>query len=142
MVQENTEQIARCRAEEGVVLLKGFWSRNTRLPSDWHKEEEMIKINVTALTYFCKLFGKDMVARKRRRILNLTSIAAFQPGPLMAVYYAIKAYVLSFSKRLRMNSRARRKVIALCTGPTVTNYFSALSMHKALVSCLFLKFIF
>lgn len=64
------------------------------------KELDMIQVNITALTEITKYFGKEMVNRKNGQILNVASTAAFQPGPLMAVYYATKAYVLSFSEAL------------------------------------------
>ncbi|WP_353616273.1 SDR family oxidoreductase [Bacillus sp. es.034] len=64
------------------------------------KELDMIQVNITALTELSKYIGKDMVSRKSGRILNVASTAAFQPGPLMAVYYATKGYVLSFSEAL------------------------------------------
>ena len=63
-------------------------------------ELEMLHVNVIALTALTKLFLRGMVERQAGRILNLASTAAFEPGPLMAVYYASKAYVLSFSEAL------------------------------------------
>lgn len=100
--------------------------------TDWHKEEEMINTNVIALTSFCKLFGKDMVARKRGRILNLASTAAFQPGPLMAVYYATKAYVLSFSEAIANEFKDTGvTVTALCPGPTATDFHDRAGMLKS-----------
>jgi uncharacterized protein len=64
------------------------------------KELDMIQVNITALTELSKYFGREMVKQKRGHILNVASTAAFQPGPLMAVYYATKAYVLSLSEAL------------------------------------------
>lgn len=58
----------------------------------------MIELNITTLTELCHLFGKEMVARKSGKILNIASTAAFQPGPLMSVYFATKHYVLAFSE--------------------------------------------
>jgi short-subunit dehydrogenase len=64
-----------------------------------------------------------MLARRRGRILNLASTAAFQPGPLMAVYYATKAYVLSFSEALANETAGTGvTVTALCPGPTITEF--------------------
>src|SRR5260370_38423527 len=66
-------------------------------------EEEIlaqIQLNITALTHLTRLFLAPMLARRSGRIMNVASTAAFQPGPLMAVYYATKAYVLSFSEAL------------------------------------------
>jgi short-subunit dehydrogenase len=64
-----------------------------------------------------------MVRRKRGKILNVASTAAFQPGPLMAVYYASKAYVLSFSQALAEELKGTGvTVTALCPGPTATGF--------------------
>ena len=87
------------------------------------KELRMIQVNVTALTHLSKLFLPPMLERKRGRILNVASTAAFQPGPLMAVYYATKAYVLSLSEALANETRGRGvTVTALCPGPTITDF--------------------
>ena len=80
--------------------------------TDLQAEIEMLQGNVIALTALTKLFLKGMVERRAGRILNLASTAAFLPGPLMAVYYASKAYVLSFSQALSNELRG--------TGVTVT----------------------
>ncbi|MEK6744139.1 MAG: SDR family oxidoreductase [Nitrospirota bacterium] len=100
--------------------------------TDWHKTEEMININITTLTYFCSLFGKDMAARNRGRILNVASTAAFQPGPLMAVYYASKAYVLSFSEAIANEFKETGvTVTALCPGLTDTGFHERAGTQKS-----------
>jgi hypothetical protein len=89
------------------------------------KELGMIQVNVTALTHLTKLFLPGMLERRRGRILNVASTAAFQPGPLMAVYYATKAYVLSFSEALGNETAGTGvTVTALCPGPTSTDFKS------------------
>jgi len=86
-------------------------------------EVEMLQVNVVALTQLTKLFLKGMIERRYGRILNLASTAAFEPGPLMAVYYASKAYVLSFSEALANELRGTGvTVTALCPGPTRTGF--------------------
>ena len=60
----------------------------------------MIDLNIRSLTEMTKLFLPSMIDRKYGRIMNLASTAAFQPGPGMAIYYATKAYVLSFSEAI------------------------------------------
>ncbi len=86
-------------------------------------ELEMLQVNVIALTALTKLFLKGMVERRAGRILNLASTAAFLPGPLMAVYYASKAYVLSFSQALANELRGTGvTVTALAPGPTRTGF--------------------
>lgn len=90
------------------------------------RELEMIQVNVTALTHLTKLFLPGMIARGRGRILNVASTAAFQPGPLMAIYYASKAYVLSFSEALANETAGTGvTVTALCPGPTITEFQKA-----------------
>lgn len=84
---------------------------------------EMMQVNIVALTQLTRLFLPDMIKRKRGRILNVASTAAFQPGPLMAVYYASKAYVLSFSEALANETKGSGvTVTALCPGPTLTGF--------------------
>ena len=84
---------------------------------------EMIDLNIRALTHLTRLLLPAMIARRSGRILNVASTAAFQPGPLMAVYYAAKAYVLSFSVALSLEvEKAGVTVTALCPGPTSTGF--------------------
>jgi len=86
-----------------LVNNAGFGDSGDFLDTDWTKERQMIGVNITALTQFTKLFSQDMIKLGGGRILNVASTAAFQPGPLMAVYYATKAYVLQVI-RYRMQS--------------------------------------
>jgi len=83
----------------------------------------MIQVNVAALTHLTGLFLPGMLERRSGRILNVASTAAFQPGPLMAVYYATKAYVLSFSEALASETAGTGvTVTALCPGPVATEF--------------------
>lgn len=96
------------------------------------RELEMIQVNIAALTHLTKLFLGPMVKRKSGRVLNVASTAAFQPGPLMAVYYASKAYVLSFSEALAEELRnSGVTVTALCPGPTHTGFADAADMNDS-----------
>jgi len=96
------------------------------------KEIEMIDLNIKALTMMTKLFVKEMVARGKGKILNIASTAAFQPGPLMAVYYASKAYVLSFSEALSNELQGTGvTVTTLCPGPTQTGFEKAASLQES-----------
>jgi uncharacterized protein len=79
-----------------------------------------IHLNITALTHLTRLFLPPMVARRSGKVMNVASTAAFQPGPLMAVYYATKAYVLSFSEALA-NEVAGSGVIVSCFCPGATD---------------------
>jgi len=86
-------------------------------------EEEIlgqIQLNVTALTHLTRLFLPPMLARRRGKVMNVASTAAFQPGPLMAVYYATKAYVLSFTEALA-NEVAGSGVMVSCFCPGATD---------------------
>lgn len=90
--------------------------------SDARKIEQMITLNVNTLTMLTRYFLPSIVAQKGK-IMNLASTAAFQPGPTMAVYYATKAYVLSFSEALQEELRGTGvTVTALCPGPTQSSF--------------------
>jgi short-subunit dehydrogenase len=82
-----------------------------------------IQLNITALTHLTKLFLGPMLERHAGKILNVASTAGFQPGPLMAVYYATKAYVISFSEALANEvSGSGVTVTCLCPGVTDTGF--------------------
>lgn len=84
---------------------------------------DQIQLNITALTRLTKLFLAPMLERSAGRIMNVASTAAFQPGPLMAVYYASKAYVLSFSEALANELRGSGiTVCCFCPGATNTGF--------------------
>jgi short-subunit dehydrogenase len=114
-----------------LVNNAGFGITGPFVTTDLAKELEMIQVNVVALTALTKLLLPPMVARRRGRVLNVASTAAFQPGPLMAVYYATKAYVLSFSEAIADELRdSGVTVTALCPGPTSTGFADAAGMSK------------
>ena len=90
---------------------------------------DMIQVNITSLVALTRLFLPDMIARNTGRILNVASTAAFQPGPLMAVYYATKAFVVSFSEAVRYELRETKvTVTSLCPGPTKSEFQQAAGM--------------
>jgi short-subunit dehydrogenase len=83
----------------------------------------MIDLNVRALTELTHIYWKGMLAKEQGGVLNVASTAAFQPGPLMAIYFASKAYVLSFSEALWEEARGTGvHVTCLCPGPTVSKF--------------------
>jgi short-subunit dehydrogenase len=83
----------------------------------------MIDLNDRALVELTHIYWPTMLANKRGGVLNVASTAAFQPGPLMAIYYASKAFVLSFSEALWEEARDTGvKVSCLCPGPTVSKF--------------------
>jgi short-subunit dehydrogenase len=87
-------------------------------------ELQELQLNVITLTALSKLLLPPMLAKRSGRILNVASTAAFQPGPYMAVYYASKAYVLSFSEALAEEQRGTGvTVTCLCPGATATEFF-------------------
>ncbi|HEY7290476.1 MAG TPA: SDR family oxidoreductase [Vicinamibacterales bacterium] len=95
-------------------------------------ELDMIQLNVVALTELTKRMLPGMVARKQGRILNLASTASFLPGPLMAVYYATKAYVLSFSEAIATELDGTGvTVTALCPGPTASGFQSTAHLEDS-----------
>jgi uncharacterized protein len=106
-----------------LVNNAGFGGYGFFHESDLANDLDMIQVNVTALTHLTHLFVRPMVARGRGRILNVASTAAFQPGPLQPVYYATKAFVLSFTEAIA-NELAGTGVTAtaLCPGPTPTGF--------------------
>jgi uncharacterized protein len=82
-----------------------------------------IQLNITALTYLTRLFLGPMLERRSGKIMNVASTAGFQPGPLMAVYYATKAYVISFSEALANEMAGKGvSVTCLCPGATETDF--------------------
>jgi short-subunit dehydrogenase len=112
-----------------LVNNAGFGVTGPFVETDLANELEMIQVNIVALTELTKLLLGPMVARRRGRVLNVASTAAFQPGPLMAVYYATKAYVLSFSEAIADELRdSGVTVTALCPGPTETGFAAVADM--------------
>ena len=98
----------------GFGALGGF----AQMPAE--EIQGQIDLNITALTTLTRLFLPAMVQRRRGRIMNVASTAGFQPGPLMAVYYATKAYVISFSEAIA-NELRHSGVTVTCFCPGATN---------------------
>ncbi|HKC02625.1 MAG TPA: SDR family oxidoreductase [Sphingomicrobium sp.] len=90
---------------------------------DAKRERQMIDLNVGTLTDLCRAVAPALIKRKSGGIINVASTAAFQPGPNMAVYFATKAYVLSFTEALHEELKPHGvQVSALCPGPTRTEF--------------------
>jgi short-subunit dehydrogenase len=110
----------------------GFGAYGLFTETDWQKEMDMIQLNVTALTQFTKLYLPAMVQRKSGKIMNVASTAAFQPGPTMAVYFATKAFVLSFSEAIQNEvSDKGVNVTTLCPAATETGFQAAGEMEDS-----------
>jgi short-subunit dehydrogenase len=93
---------------------------------------DMLQVNVVALTHLTRLFLPGMVKRGQGRVLNVASTAAFVPGPLMAIYYASKAYVLSFSEAIAEEVRGTGvTVTTLCPGATETGFVKRAAMEDS-----------
>ncbi len=98
--------------------------------ADPDKTLAMIQLNIASLTALTRAYLPGMLERKAGRIMNVASTASFQPGPLMAVYYATKAYVLSFTEAIAEEVRGSGVTItALCPGPTESGFQAAADME-------------
>jgi uncharacterized protein len=96
------------------------------------KISSMLQVNIIALTELTRLVLPQMVARKRGKVMLLASLAAFQPGPGMAVYYATKSYVLSFGRAIGHELRGTGVTITtLCPGPTTSEFTHVANMEGA-----------
>jgi uncharacterized protein len=106
-----------------LVNNAGYGQAGALTSSPLETQLGMIDLNVRALVELTHLLWIGMVARRRGGVLNVASTAAFQPGPLMAVYYASKAFVLSFSEALWEEARGTGlRVSCLCPGPTASGF--------------------
>ncbi len=106
-----------------LVNNAGFGARGAYAEIDYDTEARMIQVNVAALAHLTRLFLPGMLARRNGKILNVASTAAYVPGPFMAVYYASKAFVLSFSEAIAEETQGSGvTVTALIPGPTQTNF--------------------
>ncbi|CAN5650465.1 SDR family oxidoreductase [soil metagenome] len=106
-----------------LVNSAGFGSFGPYLDTQWETVANMIELNVTSLSRLCHVLGASMKADGSGNIVNVASIAAFLPGPRMAVYYATKAYGLSFSEALAEELKYDNvSVTTLCPGPTATHF--------------------
>lgn len=114
-----------------LVNNAGFGDLGPFADADLGKMLRMIQVNVTALTELTGLFLPGLRAKGRGQILNVGSVAGFQPGPFMAVYYATKAYVNSFSEALSNElGGSGVTVTCLCPGPTLSEFAAVAGVQK------------
>ncbi len=100
--------------------------------TDIDDASDLLQLNVVFLTLLTRLCLTDMVKNNHGYILNVASVAAFQPGPLMALYYASKAYILSFSNAVSKEvQNSGVKICALCPGPVKTGFEDAAEMGNS-----------
>jgi len=106
-----------------VVNNAGFGLRGALAELSLERQLEMIQVNITVLTELTRLFLPGMRLRNQGGILNVGSTAGFQPGPLMTVYYATKAYVLSFTEGLAEElAGSALRISCVAPGPTATHF--------------------
>lgn len=127
-VDEASQRLYDTVVSEGIqidflVNNAGFGLAGEFADTDLNRELDMIQLNVAAVVHMTKLFMPAMIRRKKGRIMNVASTAAFQPGPLMSVYYASKAFVLSFSEAIAEELHdSGVTMTCLCPGPTETEF--------------------
>ena len=108
---------------EIVINNAGFGVGGFFTETDWKLEQKMINLHVYTPTRFCKLIIKDMINAGRGKIMNVASVAAFTPGPLMAIYYSTKAYLLSFGRAISNELKGTGvSLTTVCPGLTRTGF--------------------
>lgn len=115
-----------------LVNNAGFGSYGRFAETDLESELKLLQVNISALVHLTKLFVQPMVQRKSGYVLNVGSTAGFQAGPLMAVYYASKAFVVSFSEALANELQdGGVTVTVLCPGPTETEFSQVAGLESS-----------
>ncbi len=108
---------------EVVINNAGFGLGGYFAKTDWELEQKMINLHVYTPTRFCKLILKDMVRAGRGKIINVASIAAYTPGPFMAIYYATKGFLLSFGRAISNELKGSGvSLTTVCPGLTKTSF--------------------
>ncbi len=126
--EESCYELYKAVTDERIDILindAGFGLFGDFSYTDLNRELEMIDVNIKAVHILTKLFLKDMIRRDRGYILNVSSLAAFQAGPLMATYYATKAYILRITMAIYEELRRTKShvsISALCPGPVDTRF--------------------
>lgn len=142
-VKENVYKLYEKYKNEDIDLLinnAGFGEAGLFSKTDLENEINMIDLNVIALHMLTKLFLKEMIKKDKGNILNVASLAAFEPGPLMATYYSTKSYVYNLTMAIYEELRREKSnvhISVLCPGPTETGFNERAHVHfsvKALTS--------
>ena len=126
--EQKVKELYVLTAKEDIDILinnAGFGDFGNFTETDINKELEMIETNIKALHLLTKFFLKDMEKKNSGYILNVASSAAFQPGPLMATYYATKSYVYQLTEAIYYEEKKKKKnvhISVLCPGPVATNF--------------------
>tara|TARA_R110000868_G_scaffold81814_3_gene231364 strand:+ start:4260 stop:5045 length:786 start_codon:yes stop_codon:yes gene_type:complete len=115
-----------------LVNNAGFGLFGAFSSTEWQKELDMLYVHIITSTHLTKLLLEGMVKRGSGKILNISSLAAFQPGPLMSIYYASKSYLLSFSEAIANELKGTGvTVTVLCPGPTKTSFQEVVSENAS-----------
>lgn len=134
--KENCRKLhARYKEIDLLVNNAGFGDCGYFSSSDLEKELDMINTNIVACHILMKLYLKDMKKRDSGMILNVASLGGFLPGPLMAAYYATKAYVVRLSEAVREELKKQHshvQISILCPGPVNTNFNQVAGVQFAL----------
>lgn len=132
-VEELADQIHSLELEVNILINNagfGTYGRFEEIPPE--REQEEIRLNIASLVAMNHQFLPEMQRRREGIIVNVASVAAFQPSPYMAVYSATKAFVLSFSEALWAENRHRGvQILALCPGATATEFFKVIGTEAA-----------
>lgn len=125
-IEENCKEIHKnVKNVDILVNNAGFGDCGNFTKTSLEKELNMIKTNITAYHILTKLYLIDMKKKGEGKILNVASIAGFMPGPLMATYYATKAYIVRLSESIREELKKEKsnvQISILCPGPVSTNF--------------------
>jgi short-subunit dehydrogenase len=114
-----------------LVNNAGFGVFGADLEIPWEKTNQMLQLDVVALTHLTKLFARDMVRRSFGYVLQVASIGAFQPSPTYAAYSAAKAYVLSYGEALNFELRdSGVSCTTVCPGVTATEFLAVAGQHR------------
>lgn len=135
------EMKSRSLTIDVLVNNAGFGTSGKFAATDLATELEMMQLNIVTVVHLTKLFLRGMQERGRGRILNVASTAGFQPGPLLAIYYASKAFALSFSEALATELEGSGLCASvLCPGPTRTRFQERADLKSMpLLSALFVR---
>ncbi|WP_217639593.1 SDR family NAD(P)-dependent oxidoreductase [Algibacter pectinivorans] len=129
------QEIMLSLGKESIDVLinnAGFGVYGSFSETDWERESAMLHLHIITTTHLTKLVLDGMIKRGSGKILNMASLAAFQPGPLMSIYYASKGYMLSFSEAIANELKGTGvTVTALCPGPTKTAFQKTVSANTS-----------
>ena len=117
----------------GLINNAGFGKRGMFRALEAGNQSEMLQVNINTLTILTHALIPHLITQKNSFIINVASTAAFQAGPNLAIYYASKAFVLSFSEALFEELKGQIKVSALCPGATKTEFAEVAGMSNSLV---------